>query len=69
MPIQLTEITTKELKKIAIVGTHLHKWQGKGVEDIERVFNEQAKVQLDPLNPAGRNHDLFFASRIENYEI
>ena len=48
MPIQLTEITIDELKTIAIVGPHLHKWQGKGVEDIERVFNEQAKVQLDP---------------------
>ncbi len=69
MTMQLTEISTKELKNIAIVGTHLHKWQGKGVEDIEHVFNEQAKVQLDPLNPAGRNHDLFFASRIENYEM
>ena len=63
------EITLDELQKIAVVGSHLHKWQGSDNSSISDVFKQQAMVQLDPLNPAGRNHDLFFHSRIEDYEI
>jgi len=66
---QIHEVTKEELQQIAVVGTHLHKWQGESTEDIQSVFKQQALVQLDPLNPAGRNHDLFFQSRIKNYEI
>ncbi|MFW9917137.1 MAG: DNA glycosylase AlkZ-like family protein, partial [Candidatus Thorarchaeota archaeon] len=29
----------------------------------------QRMVQLDPLNPAGRNHDLFFAARVPDYKV
>ena len=65
----VTEVSKEELRKIAIVGTHLHNWQGKDEKDILRVFHEQASVQLDPLNPAGRNHDLFFLSRMPKYKI
>jgi len=66
---QIHEVTKEDLQQIAVVGTHLHKWQGESTEDIQSVFKQQALVQLDPLNPAGRNHDLFFQSRIKNYEI
>jgi len=66
---QIHEVTKEDLQQIAVVGTHLHKWQGDSTEDIQSVFKQQALVQLDPLNPAGRNHDLFFQSRIKNYEI
>ena len=63
----LHEVSQEELQKIAIVGTHLHKWQGKDTTSIPEVFEQQAMVQLDPLNPAGRYHDFFFSSRMPNY--
>ncbi len=65
----VTEVSKTDLQKIAIVGTHLHKWQGVDEKDLLRVFQEQASVQLDPLNPAGRNHDIFFAARMAKYKI
>ena len=65
----INEISKDELRKIAVVGTHLHKWQGTDKRDILDVFKQQVMVQLDPLNPAGRNHDIFFSSRIKDYEI
>ena len=69
MKVEIIELSKNELQKIAIAGTHLHKWQGESVEDIKKIIKEQAMVQLDPLNPAGRNHDLFFMSRMLNYKI
>jgi len=69
MKVEIIELSKKELQTIAIVGTHLHKWQGDGNADIQKIIKSQAMVQLDPLNPAGRNHDLFFLSRMLNYKI
>ncbi len=63
------EVSLDELQKIAIAGTHLHKWQGIDNSSVSDVFKQQAMVQLDPLNPAGRNHDIFFMSRIQKYII
>lgn len=65
----VTEVSKEELRRIAIVGTHMHKWQGKGIDGLKKVIKEQAVVQLDPLNPAGREHDIFFAARIRDYKI
>ncbi|MHA1419185.1 MAG: DNA glycosylase AlkZ-like family protein [Candidatus Heimdallarchaeaceae archaeon] len=65
----INEISKDELRKIAVVGTHLHQWQGKDKRDILDVFKQQVMVQLDPLNPAGRNHDIFFSARIKDYKI
>lgn len=65
----INEISKDDLRKLAVVGTHLHQWQGKSKQDISDVFKQQVMVQLDPLNPAGRNHDIFFSSRIKNYEV
>ncbi|MHA1198768.1 MAG: DNA glycosylase AlkZ-like family protein [Candidatus Heimdallarchaeaceae archaeon] len=65
----ITEVTKEELQKIAVAGAHLHQWQGEGESDIMKVFHKQATVQLDPLNPAGRNHDIFFAARMSKYKI
>lgn len=65
----INEISKDDLRKLAVVGTHLHQWQGKSKQDISEVFKQQVMVQLDPLNPAGRNHDIFFFSRIKNYAI
>jgi uncharacterized protein YcaQ len=63
----VSQISKEELKRIAIVGTHLHQWQGHGDDGIRKVIREQAAIQLDPLNPAGRSHDLFLASRVPDY--
>ncbi|MBY9001390.1 MAG: winged helix DNA-binding domain-containing protein [Candidatus Heimdallarchaeota archaeon] len=66
---RINDISKENLRKLAIVGTHHHQWQGKDKQDILNVFKQQVMVQLDPLNPAGRNHDIFFSSRIKNYKI
>ena len=47
----------------------MHQWQGVGEEGLLKVFQENGAIQLDPLNPAGRNHDLFFLARIPDYKI
>ena len=65
----INEISKENLRKLAIVGTHHHQWQGENKQDVLDVFKQQGMVQLDPLNPAGRNHDIFFSSRIRNYQI
>ncbi len=65
MTSKIPKITQDELKRVLIVGCHLHKWQG---EDVRKVLQEQGLVQLDPLNPAGRYHDIFFSSRIPDYQ-
>lgn len=69
MKAKIHDVTIEELRKIVVVGAHLHKWQGKGNRGIHKVIQEQAMIQLDPLNPAGRNHDLFLLSRIPDYRI
>ncbi|MFW9904743.1 MAG: DNA glycosylase AlkZ-like family protein [Candidatus Thorarchaeota archaeon] len=61
----IPQITLNELKRLIIVGCHLHRWQG---EDVRKIIQEQGFVQLDPLNPAGRYHDFFLSSRIKNYQ-
>ncbi|MHA2294999.1 MAG: DNA glycosylase AlkZ-like family protein [Candidatus Hodarchaeales archaeon] len=65
---KILQLTREELQRVQVVGCHLHSWQGKDKNDIKRIFQEQGMVQLDPLNPAGRNHDIFFFSRISEYE-
>ncbi|MHA2362791.1 MAG: DNA glycosylase AlkZ-like family protein [Candidatus Hodarchaeales archaeon] len=65
----ITTVSKDELRHIAIVGTHLHRWQGKGKLGIKKVIKEHGLVQLDPLNPAGRYHDLFFLARVPDYNI
>ncbi|MFW9852602.1 MAG: DNA glycosylase AlkZ-like family protein [Candidatus Thorarchaeota archaeon] len=69
MSYKIHELSKVELQKIAIVGTHLHSWQDSGNEGVLNVFQTQGMVQLDPLNPAGRNHDLFFLARIPDYKV
>ncbi|MHA1407195.1 MAG: DNA glycosylase AlkZ-like family protein [Candidatus Heimdallarchaeaceae archaeon] len=66
---KVAEVTIKELRKIALVGTHLHKWQGFGEKGVIEVFQNQGMIQVDPLNPAGRNHDIFLFARIPDYSI
>jgi uncharacterized protein YcaQ len=69
MSYNIHELSKEGLRKIAIVGTHLHCWQDLGDNSVQNIFLKQAMVQLDPLNPAGRNHDLFFLARTPNYNV
>lgn len=62
------ELTTNQLRHIFLVGTHLHQFQGKSSPVIPDIIKSQGMVQYDPLNPAGRYHDHFLCSRIENYK-
>jgi uncharacterized protein YcaQ len=64
---EIPNITKSQLQKLLVVGTHLHSWQGHGVDGLRSVFNEQGFIQIDPLNPAGRYHDFFLFSRIPDY--
>ncbi len=63
----IVELTTKELRHIALVGTHLHSFQGKSSSTIKTIIRQHGMIQYDPLNPIGRYHDHFLFSRIENY--
>ncbi|MFX0183322.1 MAG: DNA glycosylase AlkZ-like family protein, partial [Candidatus Hodarchaeota archaeon] len=67
--LKVPSITKEYLQKVTIVGCHLHQWQGVGEEGLLRVIQKNGAIQLDPLNPAGRNHDLFFLARIPDYKI
>ena len=63
MPIQLEDIpviSKSQLQKVMIIGTHLHQWQSESLSGVDQVIAAQGFVQIDPLNPAGRNHDHFF---------
>ncbi|MFX0211487.1 MAG: DNA glycosylase AlkZ-like family protein, partial [Candidatus Hodarchaeota archaeon] len=67
--LKIPTISQRELQKVTIVGCNLHQWQSKGDDGIRKVFQENGAIQLDPLNPAGRNHDLFFLARVPDYKI
>ena len=70
MPIELQDIpiiTKNQIRKLIIIGTHLHQWQGTDTNDLSRVMKEQGIIQLDPLNPAGRSHDHFLFARLPTY--
>ncbi|MHA1612492.1 MAG: DNA glycosylase AlkZ-like family protein [Promethearchaeota archaeon] len=67
MSIEIPRISRSQLQKVAIVGCQLHQFKGKGKTGIKNLIREQAMIQLDPLNPAGRNHDIFCFSRLNTY--
>ncbi|MHA2232039.1 MAG: DNA glycosylase AlkZ-like family protein [Candidatus Hodarchaeales archaeon] len=67
MESEIIDVSKDELKKVVLVGAGLHEWQGSGENGTRKAFEQQRMVQLDPLNPAGRNHDVFFASRVSDY--
>ncbi len=62
-------ISKGELKILLIIGTHLHQWQGNDKNDLGSIIQQQGFIQLDPLNPAGRNHDIFLLARSQKYRI
>ncbi|MHA1672593.1 MAG: DNA glycosylase AlkZ-like family protein, partial [Promethearchaeota archaeon] len=65
--IGIPRITRSQLRKVALVGCQLHQFKGKGKTGIRNLIREQGMIQLDPLNPAGRNHDIFCFSRLNTY--
>ena len=63
------QLSKEEIKHIMLVGTHLHSFQGKeSPSSIPTILKSQGMIQYDPLSPAGRYHDHFLFSRIENYK-
>ena len=68
MKVKIPILSKSELKRILIVGSNLHCWQGKGDEGIRKIIKDHGFIQLDPLNPAGRYHDIFFSARIPDYK-
>ena len=67
LKIELVTLNTKELKQLLINSSGLGFWQGKEEKGIFETMNRFKMVQLDPINPAGRNHDIFFFSRVKHY--
>lgn len=65
---EISLITEEELKRLILVGNNLHSWQGAGEDGIRKIIREHGFIQYDPLNPAGRYHDIFFNSRILDYK-
>jgi uncharacterized protein YcaQ len=68
MIVEIPMLTESELKRILIVGSNLHCWLGTGDEGIRKLIKDYGFVQLDPLNPAGRYHDIFVSARIPDYK-
>ncbi len=68
MTVEIPILTKTELKRLLIVGSNLHCWQGSGDEGIRKLIKDHGFIQLDPLNPAGRYHDIFFSARIPDYK-
>ena len=65
----LDNLTPAEIQRILIVGSKLNNFQSNGENGIKSIIKDLGMVQLDPLNPAGRNHDIFFFSRVKDYMI
>jgi hypothetical protein len=65
----LATISKTNLQKVMVVGTHLHQYYPESNLIVEVILKDQGFVQLDPLNPAGRNHDFFFFARTPKYTI
>lgn len=70
----IPSISKAELQKVAIVGCHLHSFitpKRTKIQDIKAdlrsLIQNQGIIQLDPLNPAGRNHDIFCSCRLKSY--
>jgi len=66
---EVIELPKAKLQRIMLAGTHLHRWQGKGRDGLATVIQGQGQIQLDPLHPAGRYHDLFFLARMPDYKV
>lgn len=66
---EVIEHPKSKLKRIMLAGTHLHRWQGRGRDGLARIIRGQGQIQLDPLHPAGRYHDLFFMARMLDYKV
>lgn len=57
-------------EKARRVLSHLHGFDSleRGEEKTAELFSKIPCVQVDPINPGGRNHDLTLFSRIEDYD-
>jgi len=60
-----------KLSKVELLALLLHHSKVDFYRDdsLLKHFREFSGVQLDPLNPAWRNHDIFFLSRVKNYKL
>jgi uncharacterized protein YcaQ len=63
----IEHLSLKELRKIAISAGGLNKFSGKDKTAINSIIRNSGMIQLDPIDPAGRNHDLYFMSRYPYY--
>lgn len=60
------KISTGKARRVL---SHLHGFDslGKGKAETAELFYKIPCIQVDPINSAGRNHDLTLFSRIEDY--
>ncbi|MHA2104433.1 MAG: DNA glycosylase AlkZ-like family protein [Candidatus Hodarchaeales archaeon] len=64
----IDHLSLKELRKITISAGGLNNFSGKNKKAIHAIIKKSGMVQLDPIDPAGRNHDLYFLSRYPYYQ-
>ncbi|MHA1984027.1 MAG: DNA glycosylase AlkZ-like family protein [Candidatus Hodarchaeales archaeon] len=64
----IDHLSLKELRKIAISAGGLNNFSDKNKKAIDTIIKKSGMIQLDPINPAGRNHDLYFLSRYPYYQ-
>ena len=50
-----------------IIGNRLNKWSAPEENGVVSILEKGKMVQLDPLNPAGRYHDIYFMARVPRY--
>ena len=65
----IDNLSIKDLQQIAIVAGGLNSFSASGSNDIVDLIQKFGMVQLDPINPAGRNHDIFLLSRLNDYKL
>jgi len=60
------KISTEKARRVL---SHVHGFDslGKGKSETAELFHKIQCIQVDPINSAGRNHDLTLFSRIEDY--
>ena len=64
----IDNLSLKDLRKISISGGGLNEFLGHDEKDINKPIDHSGMIQLDPIDPAGRNHDIFIFSRLLNYK-
>ncbi|MHA2503389.1 MAG: DNA glycosylase AlkZ-like family protein [Candidatus Kariarchaeaceae archaeon] len=68
LPGDFPVLSKDEFRQVIVAANRLNTWTS-GLDGMQDLITRFKRIQLDPLNPAGRSHDLFFFSRINDYSM